>query len=185
MIGYCIGRPNLAACWFRKTKILLREGARRLREGKGFSGVVYAHQLRVTIGQMVEDLELIATATSIEEWLEKLDTYQSDSIRAEVACTDASAALGLDGTAADQLKSVFVVAAKTHACDLANAVLKSTRKSDEAAPPHCIQKLGRALDRHRESWIPNCSTRGWPLAASGWLRLRSLGRPAVLQTQRY
>jgi predicted nuclease of predicted toxin-antitoxin system len=47
---------------------LLREGARRLREGEEFSGIVYAHQLRVTIGQMVEDLELIATATSKEEW---------------------------------------------------------------------------------------------------------------------
>jgi predicted nuclease of predicted toxin-antitoxin system len=47
---------------------LLREGTRRLREGRRFSGVVYAHQLRVTIGQMVEDLELIATATSKEEW---------------------------------------------------------------------------------------------------------------------
>ena len=47
---------------------LLREGARRLREGEEFSGIVYAHQLRVTSGQMVEDLELIATATSKEEW---------------------------------------------------------------------------------------------------------------------
>ncbi|MGA2736647.1 MAG: DUF5615 family PIN-like protein [Bryobacteraceae bacterium] len=42
---------------------LLREGVRRLREGEAFSGVVYTHQLRVTIGQMVEDLELIALAT--------------------------------------------------------------------------------------------------------------------------
>jgi hypothetical protein len=47
---------------------LLREGARLLREGGAFRGIVYAHQLRVTIGQMVEDLELIATATFIEEW---------------------------------------------------------------------------------------------------------------------
>jgi predicted nuclease of predicted toxin-antitoxin system len=47
---------------------LPREGTRRLREGEEFRGVVYAHQLRVTIGQMVEDLEPIATATSSEEW---------------------------------------------------------------------------------------------------------------------
>ena len=52
---------------------LLREGARRLREGEDFSGVVYAHQLRVTIGQMVEDLELIATATSQEEWSGRIE----------------------------------------------------------------------------------------------------------------
>ena len=51
---------------------LLREGAMRLREGKGFSGVIYAHQLRVTIGQLVEDLALIAEATSAEEWLGKI-----------------------------------------------------------------------------------------------------------------
>jgi len=47
---------------------LLGEGARLLREGGDFGGIVYAHQLRVTIGQMVEDLELIATATSTDEW---------------------------------------------------------------------------------------------------------------------
>jgi len=47
---------------------LLREGVRRLREHKAFSGIIYAHQLRITIGQMVEDLELIAATTSKEEW---------------------------------------------------------------------------------------------------------------------
>ena len=51
---------------------LLREGVRRLREGEGFSGLVYAHQLRVTIGQMVDDLELIAAATSRDEWSGKI-----------------------------------------------------------------------------------------------------------------
>jgi hypothetical protein len=52
---------------------LLREGARLLKDGKHFSGIVYAHQLRVTIGQMVEDLELIATATSKEEWIGRIE----------------------------------------------------------------------------------------------------------------
>ncbi len=51
---------------------LLREAAKRLREGSGFSGLVYAHQLRLTIGQVVEDLELIARATSREEWYGKI-----------------------------------------------------------------------------------------------------------------
>jgi hypothetical protein len=36
---------------------ILREGAKRLGERRGFSGIIYAHQLRITIGQMVEDLE--------------------------------------------------------------------------------------------------------------------------------
>ena len=52
---------------------LLREGARRQRENGDFSGIVYGHQLRVTIGQMVEDLELIARATSLEEWRGRIE----------------------------------------------------------------------------------------------------------------
>jgi hypothetical protein len=45
---------------------------RLLREGGTFSGIVYAHQLRVTIGQIVEDLSLIAMATALEEWRGKI-----------------------------------------------------------------------------------------------------------------
>jgi hypothetical protein len=47
---------------------LLREAARRLEAGKTFCGLVYAHQLRITIGQTVHDLELIAKVSSPEEW---------------------------------------------------------------------------------------------------------------------
>jgi hypothetical protein len=52
---------------------LLREGTRRLAEHKNFSGIIYAHQLRITIGQMVDDLELIARATSLDGWLGKIE----------------------------------------------------------------------------------------------------------------
>ena len=52
---------------------LLREGAQRVSEHLGFSGLVYAHQLRITIGQMVEDLELIARATSADEWWSRIE----------------------------------------------------------------------------------------------------------------
>ena len=52
---------------------LLREGARWLSEHKDFSGIIYAHQLRITIGQMVEDLELIARATSQNEWCGRIE----------------------------------------------------------------------------------------------------------------
>ena len=52
---------------------LLREGARWLSERKDFSGIIYAHQLRITIGQMVEDLELIARATSQSEWRARIE----------------------------------------------------------------------------------------------------------------
>jgi predicted nuclease of predicted toxin-antitoxin system len=52
---------------------LLREAAKRLSEHKDFSGIIYAHQLRITIGQMVEDLELIAGATSRDEWWGRIE----------------------------------------------------------------------------------------------------------------
>jgi hypothetical protein len=52
---------------------LLREGARWLSEGKDFSGIIYAHQLRITIGQMVDDLEMIARATSQDEWWGRIE----------------------------------------------------------------------------------------------------------------
>jgi hypothetical protein len=52
---------------------LLREGTRLQRTAGEFAGIVYAHQLRVTIGQMVEGLELIARATAWEEWRGRIE----------------------------------------------------------------------------------------------------------------
>jgi hypothetical protein len=52
---------------------LLREAARLLGKHQDFAGLIYAHQLRVTIGQMVEDLELIARATFPEEWRGRIE----------------------------------------------------------------------------------------------------------------
>ena len=51
---------TLGRVLFTRDEDLLAEAARRQREGKFFGGVIYAHQLRVTIGQCVNDLELIA-----------------------------------------------------------------------------------------------------------------------------
>jgi hypothetical protein len=39
---------------------------------RAFSGLVYAHQLRVSIGRCVDDLELVAQATNPEEWVGKV-----------------------------------------------------------------------------------------------------------------
>ena len=47
---------------------LLKVATQRQRAGVAFAGVIYAHQLRISIGQCVEDLELIAKATDLEEW---------------------------------------------------------------------------------------------------------------------
>jgi hypothetical protein len=52
---------------------LLREGVKRLRSHQDFSGIIYAHQLRITVGQMVDDLELIAHATSQDEWRGRIE----------------------------------------------------------------------------------------------------------------
>jgi hypothetical protein len=45
---------------FSQDDDMLREARRRQEHGEHFTGVVYAHQLRITTGQTVRDLELIA-----------------------------------------------------------------------------------------------------------------------------
>jgi predicted nuclease of predicted toxin-antitoxin system len=45
---------------FTQDEDFLAEARRRQRTGNAFAGVVYAHQLNVTIGQCVSDLELIS-----------------------------------------------------------------------------------------------------------------------------
>jgi hypothetical protein len=45
---------------FTQDDDLLIEATKRQRQGRSFSGVIYAHQLRISIGDCVRDLELIA-----------------------------------------------------------------------------------------------------------------------------
>jgi hypothetical protein len=61
---------SLGRVLFSQDDDLLREAARRQKIGERFAGVIYAHQLNITVGQCVDDLELIATATEPEEWSE-------------------------------------------------------------------------------------------------------------------
>jgi len=51
---------SLERVLFTRDEDLLAEGVRRQRSGEPFAGIIYAHQLRVTIGQCVHDLELMA-----------------------------------------------------------------------------------------------------------------------------
>jgi predicted nuclease of predicted toxin-antitoxin system len=51
---------ELGRVLFTRDDDLLAEATRRQRVGIPFHGVVYAHQLRVSIGRCVEDLDLIA-----------------------------------------------------------------------------------------------------------------------------
>jgi len=64
---------ELGRVLFSQDKDLLKVGTERQRTGLAFAGVIYAHQLRVPIGRCVEDLELIAKATDLEEWLNRIE----------------------------------------------------------------------------------------------------------------
>lgn len=51
---------ELGRALFTQDDDLLEEAAKCQREGTPFSGVIYGHQLRLTIGTCVQDLEIIA-----------------------------------------------------------------------------------------------------------------------------
>ena len=53
---------------FSQDDDLLREANKRQQKGEKFAGVIYAHQLNITVGQCINDLMLIAEATNSEEW---------------------------------------------------------------------------------------------------------------------
>lgn len=52
---------------FSQDDDLLVEAARRQQEGISFTGVVYAHPLRISIGTCIRDLELIAKVGEPED----------------------------------------------------------------------------------------------------------------------
>ena len=62
---------GLGRILFTQDDDLLREAKRRQKTGETFAGVVYVHQLDATIGQCVNDLEVIAKASQPEEWINR------------------------------------------------------------------------------------------------------------------
>ncbi len=52
---------------------MLREATRRQKSGERFSGLIYAHQLNITIGQCVNGLELIARVSEPDEWVNRVE----------------------------------------------------------------------------------------------------------------
>jgi len=58
---------------FTQDADLLSEATRRQRGGLAFGGVIYAHQLNVTIAQCIDGLELIAKASEPEEWASRVE----------------------------------------------------------------------------------------------------------------
>lgn len=57
---------------FTQDDDLLAEAAKRQREGIPFRGVIYAHQLRVSIGICIHDLEVIAKAGEPEDLINRV-----------------------------------------------------------------------------------------------------------------
>ena len=57
---------------FTQDDDLLAEAAQRQRAGVPFYGVIYAHQLRITIGACIRDLELIAKAGEPEDVMNRV-----------------------------------------------------------------------------------------------------------------
>ena len=53
---------ELGRALFTQDDDLLVEAATRQKDGRLFNGVIYAHQLRISIGACVNDLEIITKA---------------------------------------------------------------------------------------------------------------------------
>jgi Domain of unknown function (DUF5615) len=64
---------QLGRVLFSQDEDLLAEATRRQRSGEHFGGVIYAHQLRVTIGRIIGDLELLAHATTTEDFANRVE----------------------------------------------------------------------------------------------------------------
>jgi predicted nuclease of predicted toxin-antitoxin system len=60
---------TLGRILFTQDDDLLREATRRQQTGEAFAGLIYCHQLNATVGQCIDDLELIAKVTQPEEWV--------------------------------------------------------------------------------------------------------------------
>ena len=58
---------------FSQDDDLLVEAQRRQKEGITFAGVIYAHQLGITIGQCVRDLELLVKASEAKDLVNRVE----------------------------------------------------------------------------------------------------------------
>lgn len=58
---------------FTQDDDLLREAKLRQQSGIQFAGIVYAHQLNISIGECVDDLEIIAGASELSEWVNRVE----------------------------------------------------------------------------------------------------------------
>jgi hypothetical protein len=64
---------TLGRVLFTQDEDLLALAHRYQTENRHFAGVVYAHQMRVSIGQCIADLEIISKASSAEEMANRVE----------------------------------------------------------------------------------------------------------------
>jgi hypothetical protein len=64
---------ELGRVLFSQDDDLLAEAAKCQRSGKEFGGVIYAHQLGITIGRAVNDLEMLAQAGMLEDFANRVE----------------------------------------------------------------------------------------------------------------
>jgi predicted nuclease of predicted toxin-antitoxin system len=64
---------ELGRVLFTQDKDFLKEANRRHHLGKPFSGIIYVHQLALTTGQCVTDLEIIAKGSEPEKWIGRVE----------------------------------------------------------------------------------------------------------------
>ncbi len=57
---------------FTQDDDLLREAKRRQQAGENFAGLVYAHQLNITVAECIADLELVAKSSCLSDWLNQV-----------------------------------------------------------------------------------------------------------------
>jgi predicted nuclease of predicted toxin-antitoxin system len=62
----------LSRVLFSHDEDLIREAIRRQQSGEPFAGVIYAHQLRASIGQRIRDLGLISQLEGPEDYENRL-----------------------------------------------------------------------------------------------------------------
>ena len=58
---------------FSQDEDLLAEATRRQRNGIAFGGVIYAHQLGITIGECINDLEIIAKTLNPGDFVSRVE----------------------------------------------------------------------------------------------------------------
>ena len=64
---------QLGRVLFTQDKGFLAEANRRQREREHFTGIIFAHQLNVTIRDCVRDLEIVARVSEPDEWIGRVE----------------------------------------------------------------------------------------------------------------